>query len=393
MGAVALDPANPSIVYAGTGGPQGNALVGLYGSTSGGSSWTALNPNSIFTGVTINRIVLPSSGTLLVATSEGLYKSTDGGNNFGNNPPAFNNAQPISISIPGGSLSSGFISDLKLDTATRSTVYVAVSGQGIFKSIDAGTTFTPSGMMLTSAYFTSSISNISYVTFAQSTQPNNQTFYATVEVTKGTFVGQPCTKDMNANGIPPLAMFKSTDGGATWPTRITLGPEVVEQLQSGFYDQTIGVDPQDSNSVYMGMRALYLSSDGGKSGFRDLIQAQGKGCPDVGNQDNRIDYNKAHVDQHVIAFSPASHFTGPPTRVFTGNDGGFASTAAEGSPPGSTWQLLNNGLSTILLKDMDIGRGSSANNSYSYGAAQDNGISVGTRIKSGGVVGTGMQWL
>jgi hypothetical protein len=53
-------------------------------------------------------------------------------------------------------------------------------------------------------------------------------------------------------------------------------------------------------------------------------------------------------------------------------------TAAQSSAPGSQWQFLNSGISTALLYSMDMGRGSSANNVYSYGASQDNGTFVKT---------------
>jgi hypothetical protein len=83
---------------------------GIYRSTDAADHWTLLNPNGIFSKVAINRIVLPTSGTLLVATNQGLYKSIDGGNSFGDNDPKFDNGNPIAIA----SISNGNISDLKL---------------------------------------------------------------------------------------------------------------------------------------------------------------------------------------------------------------------------------------------------------------------------------------
>ena len=386
MGAVALDPVNPLIVYAGAGGWYCCAGGGgIYRSSNGGKDWTVLNPGGIFTGVSIDRIVLPSSQVLLVSTNNGLYKSIDGGEHFGNNPPvvghvfnSFDNSQPIPITTPNGIVSNGNISDLKLDTATTTTVYAAVDGMGVFKSIDFGSTFPASGEMLTSADLLPGVTSFSEVKFAQSTQPNNQTFYVTIAVTDGQPLGPPYCSTLPHSYVPALAMFKSTNGGATWPTRIKVGADVTTSLQCCGYDQTIGVDPQDAKRVYIGLRGLFESSDGGESGFYD----SSNGCHAASNPNNRIDINKAHADQHAITFS--RHFTGPPpTRVFTGNDGGIASTAAQGSTPGSEFQLLNNGLATVLFYGMDIGRGSRAHDSYIYGAAQDNGISAKTPSQSG----------
>ena len=360
MGAVALDPGNPLIVYAGVGGnyccPEGG---GIYESPDGGNTWQVLNPNGIFTGVQINRIVLPAPGSLLVATGSGhgysmtccgLYKSIDGGNSFGNNAPTFNNGSPISITTPGGSVSQVLISDLQLDTATPTTIYAAVDGVGIFRSTDAGATFPASGAILSSANFPTSINGDVFIKIAQSTQPDNMTMYA--------FLCVYATQ---------CALLKSISGepfyGSVSFDEVPLAGCVINNNQ-GNYDQTIGVDPQDATKVYVGLRPLYFSGDGGNS------------CHQIIN----TTINVPHTDMHAIAFSPASHFAGPPpTRVFIGDDGGFQSTASEGSQ----WQYLNNGLATILLYDMDMGRGSSAHNAYVYGAAQDNGLSAKTSGQSG----------
>jgi photosystem II stability/assembly factor-like uncharacterized protein len=360
MGAVALDPSSPSTVYAGVGGPYcpgapGSSFTnpgcvgggGIYRSTDAGDHWEVLDPNQTFVGAAISRIVLPTSGTVLVATNIGLYKSTDGGKHFGNNAPSFDNANPIPISTPQGIVSSGLISDLQLDTATPTTVYVAIDNIGLFKSTDAGTTFPASGKLLSSAGFPPSFTGDVFIKVAQSTQPNNKTIYAFL------CVGLKTTAE-------PCALLKSTDRGALFK-RISLGSVISINQQD--YDQIVGVDPQDANRVYVGVRQVYYSANGGKTGI---------------SISNQIDVNGSHSDDHVIAFSPSSHFTGPPTRIFIGTDGGFASTAAQGSAPGAKWQFLNEGLATALLYDMDIGRGGKANNAYSYGAFQDNGISAAT---------------
>src|SRR5439155_2017534 len=107
MGAVALDPNNADIVYAGTGNPfdgGGGGLesgattgfskaIGIYRSTDAGETWSHL-ADALFKRVRINRIVLPRSDVLLVATSAGLFRSIDGGQNFGANTPTFDDGNP-----------------------------------------------------------------------------------------------------------------------------------------------------------------------------------------------------------------------------------------------------------------------------------------------------------
>ena len=88
-------------------------------------------------------------------------------------------------------------------------------------------------------------------------------------------------------------------------------------------------------------------------------------------------------------FSPPSHRSSPaPTRFYNGSDGGIATNPDGGV---NNWTLLNGSasgagaLATILFRQIDIGRGSTANNVYTYGAAQDNGLSSSHRSDSSGL--------
>ena len=340
MGSIALDPGNQSIVYAGTGNelsqnrlrqpPRG---VGIYKSMNGGDSWPTILGEDIFTNVAINRIVLPASNILLVATSNGVYRSIDGGVNFGD-APLFNNNRPII---------TGDVTDLDVDTVTATTIYASISGAGVFRSINSGETFPDNRFTATNGAPT----NFGFIAFAQSTQPNGNTMYANVAL----FPGQPTT-----------GIFKSTDSGANW-SRITASTGDNETGQVG-YAQTVGVDPQDANRAYFGFRALYMVTDGGASGV---------------TAGNRIDLDKVHADQHALMFSPPGHRPGPaPTRFYNGTDGGIATNPDGGI---NNWTPRNGSdsgvgaLATILFRQIDIGRGTTANNAYTYGVAQDLGIS------------------
>jgi uncharacterized repeat protein (TIGR01451 family) len=331
MGAVALDPGNPSIVYAGTGNLfDGGGVffkgVGLYKSIDGGETWSILNPDFIFDNVAINRIVFPGPNLLLVATSSGLFRSVDGGQHFGSNAPTFDNSQPVL---------NGFISDLDLDTASSATVYASVSGQGIFRSTNSGVTF-PTNLFNNPG---APAAPFLFIAFAQSTQPNNQRLYASVQgppdpMGRRTFAG----------------LFRSDDFGLSW-----LGPFGLAEgagCQCG-YDQTVGVDPQDAMRVYIGFQHLFLSTNGG-------------------GRFVNVSEDKIHVDHHALVFTPGTHISsGPPTRLYVGTDGGIART----DDGGDNWANLNEGIATILFTSIDIGRGSAFNNGFTYGGAQDNGTS------------------
>jgi len=295
MGAVAVDPSNPSIVYAGTGASTFctgvincfSKGIGLYRSIDSGDTWTVLNPAGTFTNLTTSRIVVLQSGVLLVGTSGGLFRSVDGGLSFGNNSPNFNNNLPVL---------AGNVTDLHADTATNTTVYAATNGGGIFQSTDSGATFPTN--LFTAGNVTNFPAGFQYLSFAQSTNPNNQTFAANVQNSTGGFAG----------------IYTSTNTGGNW-TRINntldnylpagLAPPNIT-CQCG-YDQTIGIDPQDAQRIYAAFQEMHLSTNGGGA----FTQA--------------VTYNQVHWDHHAITFSPSGHWGGggAPTRVYIGTDGGI----------------------------------------------------------------------
>lgn len=73
---VAIDPASPSTVYAGT-------ERGAWRSVNGGVNWTQLDTNHLaFSSVVSVAVLAGAAGTIYVATSEDIWKSTDGGDHF-----------------------------------------------------------------------------------------------------------------------------------------------------------------------------------------------------------------------------------------------------------------------------------------------------------------------
>ncbi|MHB8575870.1 MAG: WD40/YVTN/BNR-like repeat-containing protein [Dehalococcoidia bacterium] len=338
MGAVVLDPSNSSIVYAGTGnlfdgGGTFSKGVGIYRSTDGGNTWTIVGGNQFFN-VGINRIVMPASNILLVATQGGLFRSIDGGQNFGSNAPNFNN---------GAAIVGGNITDLKLDTATASTAYAAIAGTGILVSTDSGATFPGASNLFTAINGGPAAGSYGFAAFAQSRNPNNQTMYALLQTPID------ATHDR-------ATLYQSTNTGGNWTVKPAATPPSALDGNSGSgcqcgYDQTLGVDPQDATRVYIGFQELYRSTDSAGS-F------------------NNVTLNKVHWDNHAIYFSPSSHWGGAPTQVWTGTDGGVSSS----SDGANNWTDLNETIATNIFQGIDIGRGSAANNGYTYGGTQDTGI-------------------
>jgi photosystem II stability/assembly factor-like uncharacterized protein len=186
--AIAIDPRDPSTVYAGS---QDN---GVYKSTDGGTSWNAVNSGlprrSLGIYVSALAVDPKNPGTLYAGSDAGLFKSKDAGASWSN------------AGLTPGSYA------LAIDPLNASTVYAATSS-GLFKSTDGGASWRN--------LFPSLPANV----YAVAINPRNP---STICVGTGAGVAQ------------------STDGGESW-TPIPGGPRHIRLL---------ALDPQDPNTVYAG---------------------------------------------------------------------------------------------------------------------------------------------
>jgi hypothetical protein len=383
FGAIAMDPVNSQILYAGTGNcyvwwesfnknGKNYRAVGIYVSHNGGKSWTLTQGSSVLNGMNVNKIICPAPGILLVATSAGLFRSTNSGNSY----------QPITL---GGSNSS-FITDLDMQEGNPNNIWASLNGNGIYYSTNQGQSF---GNNLWTSSNGGPTSGYSFISMAASA--DGQTLYANAQQnvqTTDCFLNLPTS----CVTVPLIGIWKSTNGGSSW-TNITqnaanAAPAVpcwrrVGCCQAG-YDQTLGVDPTNANRVYMGFQDMWLTTDGGTT-WRD-----------VSYTDTTYQYEQMHVDHHALRFSPATHrVAGQPSGIWVGNDGGVWNS----TNGGTVWYNQNQGttkdssLATQLFEHIDIGRGS-ANNGWTYGGTQDNGTSAGNpTVTSPGWTQTWNEWL
>src|SRR5437867_4925246 len=108
--ALAIDPATPSSVYAGTN------RGGVFKSTNGGTSWTAVNTGLPFNTIAQALAIDPvNTATLYVGTTAGVFKSTNGG---------------ASWTV---SLTSGDVRALVIDPMTPSILYAGLFSGSVFK--------------------------------------------------------------------------------------------------------------------------------------------------------------------------------------------------------------------------------------------------------------------
>ena len=120
-----IDPATPSILYAGT------FSGGVFKSTDGGGSWAAVNNGQPYRSVSSLAIDPATPATLYTSVfysykggsgSGGVFKSTDGGGSW----QAVNNGLPA----------DPWVSNLVIDPTTPTTLYAGIYIPGIYASLE-----------------------------------------------------------------------------------------------------------------------------------------------------------------------------------------------------------------------------------------------------------------
>jgi hypothetical protein len=326
MGGLAIDPVNNNIVYAAT-GEQNFSQDSYYGcgvlrSADGGQTWTQLGA-SVFavtgSSATMSRIsVDPTTAgsttttTVVVAADTGVWRSTNSGSTW--------------TSV----LSGAAATDLVRDPSTPATLYAALgnifgsANNGVYKSTDGGVTW--------NQIFAPSFAGRINIGIAPSSP---STLYAAVQ---------------SSSTFALLGIFKSTDSGSTW-NQLTATNATCTFFGSAqcWYDLYVFVDPTNANTVYFGSQDVFKSTDGGST------------FADIGGYSGGI-----HPDQHFLAFDPTTH-----TTIYAANDGGiFKSTDG-----GTSWTSLNANLTTTQF---GAGLSTTPAGTSVLGGTQDNGTNLYT---------------
>ena len=312
MGAVAVAPSDPKVVWVGTGEANDRNSEswgdGVYRSTDGGETWVH---SGLEKSRTIARIVVhptdPNTAWAAVmgdmwtfGGERGLYKTADAGKSW---------TRLLAAPAPFDDRTG--CGDVAVDPSDPNTIYAVLYARrrtpwsfasgpivtdgkdvgGIFKSTDGGATWKKLEKGLPER-----TNRIGLALYAK----NPKIVYAVVGSDEG---GTPDIRDVESKlgGV-----FRSDDGGESWTRESGLDPRP-------FYFSQIRVDPSNDQRVYVLGFALHVSDDGGKTWREDLGQ-------------------KLHPDLHAMAIDPRN-----PKRILLGTDGGAYQTF----DAGQVWAHLN----------------------------------------------------
>jgi photosystem II stability/assembly factor-like uncharacterized protein len=286
IGAMAVAPSNPKVIYVGTGdsAPRNTVLTGggMYKSTDGGGKWSyiGLGKTHIISSILVDPrnpdiVYVAALGHLFGPNPQrGVFKTTDGGTSW---------KRILFVDDETGAI------NMAMDPSDPQVLYVAMwrmtrshwtfssggPGSGIYKTSDGGASWTdishrpglPAGVF-------------GKVGLAVApSRPN--VVYALIQAD---YRGQ-------AGGL-----FRSDDAGRSWQ----LVNNSMKITQRAFYYMTVYVDPKDANTIYLPNVGVYVSHDGGKE-----LQA----------------LHPPHGDNHVLWINPQN-----PQILIEGNDGGATVT-------------------------------------------------------------------
>ncbi|MGC2738880.1 MAG: hypothetical protein WA274_13375, partial [Candidatus Acidiferrales bacterium] len=348
VGAIAIDPQAAKTIWVGTGESWTRNSVsigdGIYKSTDGGENWTNMGLKD---SERISKILIdPKDGNTVYACvpgklwsdsdDRGVYKTTDGGKTW-------------TKILKGSNLSTG-CSMMSMSSADPKVIFAglwdfrrkgwtfrsggdgptAPSGSGLFMTADGGATWTDLDEKSAKGLPPKPWGRIA-VTIAPS-KPN--VVYALIESTRS-------------------ALFRSDDGGKTWQEH----DRSQWMVWRPFYFANLIVDPKNENKVYKPDLTLIMSDDGGKS------------FSSIGGS--------AHGDFHDVWVNPDNT-----NHLIAGDDGGVWYSYDSGN---TWWKAGNLPISQFYHVSLD-----DADPFHVFGGLQDNSDWIGDSAYPGGI--TDHRW-
>ena len=367
--AVALDPTNSAIIYAGAAGG------GIWKSIDGGLSWKNIFSESSSIGSLVLSPANPqvvyvgtgegNPGGVAIYPGNGIWRSTDGGQTWTNL----------------GLADAGQIGKLAIDPSSPNKMFAAVLGRyrsrtqmrGIYRSLDSGLTWSRV-LFLTDTTGACDVvidpanpnrilaamwDRYRPLTYSIVNGPNSSLWSSSdggdhwTKVTSGfpnndinlgrvSLASSPSQSGLvfalASNGVSVYGIYKSTDSGTDW-TQVAPGDRFNSESQV-WYNNVIAVHPTNPSILFAGMTEMYESTNGGST-WNDVT-------------------SDMHVDHHAIEFD-----FNTPNRIVVGNDGGVFLSANTGVPWIKSYHLP---ITQFYAGTIDY-----SNPQRYFGGTQDNG--------------------
>ncbi len=273
---IAIDPTNSDIIYIATGDDDANDSysIGVLKSIDGGVTWQTTGLQFNNTSSESNEIYIHPTRTniLWVATSNGVYKTTDSGLTW-------------SLKL------NGYIRDLKIKPSNPNIIY-AVSSSVFYKSTDGGENF---------IQITIGLPLISNRLAIDVTPANSNLVYLLSANSSNGFQG----------------IYKSTNSGDSF-VRTAENSDIFGSTQS-WYDMALTVSDTNENNLFVGVLNLWRSTDGG-DGFTKLNDWY-----------NPSGASYTHADIHFLRYFNGNLFCGSDGGIYKStNDGSNFNELNEG---------------------------------------------------------------
>jgi len=324
IGALAVAPSNPSVIYVGTGEADFRSNLtygnGIYKSSDGGNTWKhiGLDASRHISRIAIDPhnpdvVFVAATGSAYGPSAErGIFRSTDGGSTWQKVLFKDENTGAIDVTLDFDHPQTVWAAMVHDQRPPWSAYPPTTTGGAIYKSTDGGTVWNPvsDGGLPEGDWGRVGLS------VARGTR--GQRVYALIDTKEG-------------------GLFKSDDGGQTW-LRTGTDPRIRGRL---WYFGELYVDPKNPDTVYVPNVSIYRSTDAGKT-FVAI-----KGAP-------------GGDDYHALWIDPAN-----PQRMIFGSDQG-AGVSVDAGHTWSSWYNQPTAQFYHVAVDNDFPY-------HVYGAQQDSG--------------------
>jgi hypothetical protein len=421
ISAITIDPNNSNVIWAGTGeanaSADSEAGVGLYMSSDGGDTWTGPIGKPAFNARAIGSIAIDptDSNTMYVASTRavrgissvtggavtlapgappwGIYKTTNGGAtwtfifNGAASPVGCTNTLLVAQNLTPCSVRG--VRRVVIDPSNPSIIYASAYAKGVWRSSDAGHSWTQIFAPIANPA-TTSFTERAEIAVAKLANGNTRLYLGIGQT------GNPASavyrSDSVATGSPTFTMLSSSDIA-------TPGYATFNYCEGQcWYDNFVYSPAGSPDTLYVGGsyaygepgtisngRAVLLSTDAGAT-FSDVTM----------DATSALHPNGLHPDQHFLVTNPNN-----PLQFFEGNDGGvmrssgmytsLSSTCAGRGLTGSALTQCQQLLSRVPTLLSGINRGVSSLQFYSLsvspfdatvlqGGTQDNGTWQSTGV-------------